>query len=188
MDLNKVNIVMKRENLDDMPVWDIQAGFTFRDYREGDMDTWIEIQSFCDTNTKFGEQKFISSFNNRLDLLPGRMAFICDDKGKAIATSTAWYENEQAGLVHWVAVVPQYQGKGLAKPLLSHTLHKFTEFGCTSAMLRTQIFRIPAINLYLKAGFVPVINSQVDVDCWQAVNEKFRTNRLNGNVIDSILV
>ena len=187
MDMNKVNIVMVRQNLLDIPVWGLADGFSFRFYRPGDMDKWFDIERQADTAGTFDEQKFVSTFNNRLDLLEQRMIFICDGDGRAVATSTAWYENDEAGLVHWVAVVPQMQGQGLAKPLLSKTLSLLAELGHKSVMLRTQFFRIAAINLYLKCGFVPLASSQQDIDCWREVVRKFQAIGLDSSVIDRSL-
>ncbi len=178
---------MVRKNLLDIPVYGLPQGFSFRFYRSGDMDVWIDIEKQADTHNTFDRQRFESTFNNRLDLLQQRMIFIFDGKDRPIATSTAWYENDEVGLVHWVAVVPSMQGRGIARPLLSRTLSTLAELGYQSAMLRTQTFRITAINLYLRYGFTPLISSPSDADAWRIVAARFKTLSLNASAIDAAL-
>ncbi len=185
--MNSQCIAMVRGNLVNIPVYGLPEGFSFRYYRPGDMDVWIDIEKQADTHNTFDRQQFESTFNNRLDLLQQRMIFIFDDKGRPIATSTAWYENDTVGLVHWVAVVPSMQGRGIAKPLLTCTLERFVELGYQSAMLRTQTFRIAAINLYLKFGFAPLITSPQDTDNWRQTAAKFKTIGLDADAINAVL-
>jgi GNAT superfamily N-acetyltransferase len=187
MDLNEVDIVMVRDTLSDVPAWDLAEGFSFRCYRGGDMDKWLDIERQADPHNILDPGKFESTFSSRLDLLDRRMLFICDEHGRDVATSTAWYEDQQTGLVHWVAVIPALQGRGLAKPLLSHTLNRLAALGHKNAMLRTQIFRLPAINLYIKAGFRPRVSSQQHEQCWRHVSGKFRSKGLDAKVIDDAL-
>lgn len=54
-----------------------------------------------------------------------RCLFIENEHGEAIATTTAWYgdlRGKVEGRIHWVGVIPEYQGRGLAKPLLSEAM------------------------------------------------------------------
>ncbi len=185
--MNSQCIAMVRENLLDIPVWKLPAGFSFHYYKPGDMDIWLDIERQADTDNTFDRQRFESTFSSRLDLLEQRMIFIFDEKGRPIATSTAWYEDDKVGLVHWVAVVPAFQGQGLAKPLLARTLERFVELGYQSAMLRTQTFRIAAINLYLKFGFVPLISSLQDTDSWREVAAKFKNLGINTGAVNAVL-
>lgn len=186
---SKTNIIMVRNSLDNIPDYDLPAGFHFRRYTNNDMETWLNIETIADTHSSFSEQRFLSTFNNKPELLPARMFFICDENcdNKEIATATAWYENETCGLIHWVAVLPDYQGKGLAKPLLSKTLNCMKSLGYSNAMLRTKTFRTPAINLYLKFGFRPQIKSSQDCTAWQTVLENFKKQNLNSEEIESAI-
>ena len=61
------------------------------------------------------------------------------------------------GRVHWVAIVPEQQGRGLAKPLMTVVCHRLRELGHTHAYLTTSRARVVAINLYRTFGFVPMI-------------------------------
>jgi len=96
---------------------------------------------------------------------------LCDAQGEAIGTATAWFNNDYYGQpygqLHWVAIVPEAQGQGLAKPLLSIVLNRMAELGHTRCYLGTSTARIPAINLYCKFGFVPHVRNADDLAVWR---------------------
>ena len=59
------------------------------------------------------------------------------------------------GTIHWFAVDPDHQGKGIGKSLLRTTENLLIEEGCHKMTLVTYPMLLPAINLYLKWGMVP---------------------------------
>ena len=111
--------------------------------------------------------------------------FIVDDaSGQAAGTATAfrstWHPGHKAlversagvgvatdGLVHWVAVRPDYQGRGLSKPLMSAVLAAHAEMGCRSATLETSSGRPGAVALYLQFGFEPFVDADADRQAWK---------------------
>jgi len=48
-------------------------------------------------------------------------------------------------------------------------LHHMVSVGLKRAMLDTQDYRLPAVNLYLKLGFVPTPQNEAQVDAWRRV-------------------
>ena len=97
-----------------------------------------------------------------------RMFFILDEEDRALGTATAWYDppvqegDAPSGRVHWVAMRPEAQGKGLAKPLLAHVLRTLqslhpptSEGGIPPIRLITHCQAARAIGMYLEVGFVP---------------------------------
>jgi GNAT superfamily N-acetyltransferase len=154
-----IAVGMIRETLDNLPHFDLPAPYSLRWYQPGDEVAWVEIHQAADPTHTYDLAKFAREFTEAdLPLLPMRQAYLCDGEGKAIGTTTAWfYEIEQKpiGLVHWVAIHPQHQGKGLANPLLALICQRLRMLGHTQGYLNTSTARIPAIGLYLKFGFVP---------------------------------
>ena len=83
---------------------------------------------------------------------------IADASGEKIATSSAWWKETPNGnryqLVYWVAVKPGYQGKGLAKAIMTRTLKTLQTLEDTSPVyLHTQTWSHAAIGLYQKLEF-----------------------------------
>lgn len=159
--------------MDNIPVYPLPEGFSFRSYAPGDEDDWVELQSRADKFNKIDVALFHREFGYDADILKQRMLFLLNSRDKIIATATAWfdddYQGEKYGRVHWVAIHPDYQGKGLSKPLMSSICEKLVELGHDKAYLTTSSVRIPAINLYLKFGFVPHIITPEDKKIWNAL-------------------
>lgn len=110
-----------------------------------------------------------------MEILKERQFYLYDAVGLPIGTATAWlktYNNLLYGRVHWVAIVPSEQGKGLAKPLLSTVGRRLRDLKHDCAYLKTASVRIAAIGLYLKFGFVPDIRSEEDAKAWHKIREK----------------
>ena len=59
------------------------------------------------------------------------------------------------GMIRNIAVHPDYQGKGGGRALMIHTIEFLKGQGCHKVSLNTQAYLIPAVNLYLKTGFIP---------------------------------
>jgi len=63
----------------------------------------------------------------------------------------------ESGLVrlNWIGVHPAHQNKGLGRTLLEKAIAYSSEKSCHKITLYTLPVLIPALNLYLKCGFVP---------------------------------
>ncbi len=177
----ELEVRMLRENLTDIPAYALPAGFRFRLYHPGDEDVWTGIFSKADVYNVTAPELFRQQFGDDDVELARRQLFLCRDDGVAIGTTTAWYDEDYKGLrwgrVHWVAIVPEHQGKGLAKPLLTAALERLVELGEERAYLTTESPRLVAINLYLKFGFVPEVKTEQDCRIW----EEIRTGVRNEN-------
>ena len=117
-------------------------------------------------------------FGTDVAQLGQRQCFLLDAQQVPIATATAWFEDDFDGVpygrVHWVAMVPRYQGRGLSKPLMSIVLTRMAELGHERVFLRTSTARLPAIQLYQQFGFVPLLGSSEDRMIWQQLNARLR--------------
>ncbi len=71
--------------------------------------------------------------------------------------------------MHWLAVLPQYQGRGLGKVLLSAVCQRLRALGHTATYLCTANVRERAIQLYFKFGFVPFIENDEQRAAWKAL-------------------
>ena len=117
-------------------------------------------------------------------MLAQRQAYLCDGQGQPVGTASAWpnepSKGPEYGRVHWVAILPAHQGQGLAKPLLAVVCRRLRQSGHTRAYLDTSTGRLPALNLYLKFGFVPEIRHDQDVTAWREVGQHLDHPALSG--------
>lgn len=148
--------------LQELPVTEqaLPEGFHFEFYQKGDEVEWAAIETavFEFENETQALDYFKEKFAPYPAELSQRMLFIIDFSGKKVATCSAWWKQLPNGdrypLIHWVAVKPDYQGKGLAKALMSRTLKLLQNLEDTSpTYLHTQTWSHVAILLYQKLGF-----------------------------------
>jgi GNAT superfamily N-acetyltransferase len=161
-----VSLHMIRGSLDDIFDYPLPPGYSTRWYRPGDERLWVDVQSRAEEYIEITSELFVEQFGSDPRILTERQCFLCDAQGEAVGTATAWF-NDDYGQLHWVAVVPEVQGRGLSKPMLSVVLNRMAELGHTRCCLGTSTARIPAINLYLKFGFVPHIRDADDLAVWR---------------------
>lgn len=137
----------------------LPEGYSFKMYEPGFENYWAE------TETEVLEYKMkeeaIEYFKKELipyqEQLKKRMVFIMNQEGVAVANACAWYINYKGrhqAHVHFVAVRPDYQGRGLGKAIFAKILTIFPIYEAGEDIyLHTQTWSHVAIRMYLKMGF-----------------------------------
>ena len=158
-DVQFYDFYMKRPAHAEIPQFNLPDGYRFTTYSDGAMDDWAEIETSVleFTSVELAKEYFAKEFLPYQEELGATMFFIENKDGKKIATVTAWYaiiDGVKLPLVHWVAIQPDYQGQGLAKPLMSKVLTTIvTQYGAKDCYLHTQTWSHKAVNLYTKFHF-----------------------------------
>jgi GNAT superfamily N-acetyltransferase len=173
-----IPVTMVRKDLENIPDYALAPGYSLRAYQPGDEELWRQIHLLADRYNAFQPDLFFQEFGHDRELLEERQLYLCDVNGNAVGTATAWFNNDYkgqvCGWVHWVAIVPQEQGKGSSKALMTGVCNLLRELGHSRAYLITSTARIPAINLYLRFGFVPEINYDYDARIWCELEKVLR--------------
>jgi GNAT superfamily N-acetyltransferase len=158
----------------DCPVLDqaecpVPSPFAIRSYEPGDEAAWLAIHRAADVCNTFREDTFAAQFGTDPDLLRQRQFYLLDGASCPVGTATAWFHPEDAALgrIHWVAILPECQGRGLSRPLLAQVCHRLRELGHTRAYLTTSTIRVPAICLYFALGFRPDCTGEARRRDWQ---------------------
>ena len=175
-----------------LPVIELPQGFHFVFYQPGDRDAWIEIEKSAGEFSTYQEglQAWQNYYGGHEDELTRRMIFVTADAesypdssnasypaaGRKVATATAYYDNfgrdpYHDGWLHWVSVRKDFQGKGLSKPLILHTLDILRDdFKESYAQIPTQCTTWLAVKVYLDLGFLPMEESlKKDYMGWRIV-------------------
>ena len=173
IEMEHIRLAMIRDDLADVPQFPLPAPYTVRWYRPGDAATWRRVQIASDRYGEFPPEKFEREFGRDEAALGQRQCYLCDGEGHGIGTMTAWlnadYHGRPCGRVHWVAIVPEMQGRGLSTPLMAITCNRLRELGHARAYLTTATVRVPALNLYLKFGFLPDLRDGEGLRGWRLV-------------------
>lgn len=164
-----ISVAMVRPTLDNMPIFALPEPYCWRWYEPGDEAHWLAIHAAADQFNQLTEVKFWQDFGRETAVLSQRQLYLLDGNRKPVGTASAWFDNAINGRVHWVAIHPAHQGKGLAKPLLSTICQRLRQIGHQTAHLGTSTGRIAALNLYLSFGFVPNIRREEERAVWQGV-------------------
>lgn len=164
-------VTMVRPDLAGVPRFDLPTRYSLRRYAPGDERDWVRINAAADRYNAITFELFRREFGYDSELLGRRLFFLADGDGSAIGTAAAWFDDRDPprpdGRVHWVAIHPECQGRGLAKPLLSRVCSALRELGHQGAYLTTSTARTRAITLYVRFGFVPEIASPAEAAAWE---------------------
>jgi GNAT superfamily N-acetyltransferase len=170
---DNISLAMVREHVDGLPEFPIPDGFRLRRFQPGDERHWVRIHELADKYNAVNMQTFTKQFGADVTDLSSRQYYLATEggDGDAIGTASAWYGDDvwgrEWGRVHWVAILPEYQGRGLAKPLMAIVMQRMRELRHTRAYLLTSSARVPAIRLYQKFGFVGHPRSEREQAMWR---------------------
>jgi ribosomal protein S18 acetylase RimI-like enzyme len=171
-----IRLAMIRDDMEHVPFSPCPPDYALRTYRLGDERRWAAIEVSAG---EFPDQdRALQRFDTEFAPFPGDMESRCfilaDSRGNAIGTATAWrghFAGEERGRVHWVGIVPAYQGRGLSRPLLGTVMARLAQDHGT-AYLTTRTTNYRAINLYLSFGFAPyLMHEQDEEEGWTMVEQ-----------------
>jgi len=175
-------VLMVKPNPAEYPDYTLPGGYTLCPYRQGMVEDWAELQLMSEQFDSLEEARsyFAREFLAFPDELSAKCLFVKDSAGSVVATASIW-RGEHFGRtlqrIHWVAVHPGHQGKGLAKALLAQTLNLYNKLGYTDFVyLTTQTWSYKAINLYLQFGFEPYLGSRPTR--WSGTDEQFDRDKV----------
>lgn len=168
-------LVMKYDDLSDYKKYSLPKGFKYQFYKPGDEEAWISIhlESGEFTDEEEASTHFHEYYDDFIDELSKRCVFIVDSStGEKVGTATiSLFDDKERGYeatVDWVAIKKSYQGRGLAKPLMSKFMEIAVNNGHDKILLHTQSHTWLAAKLYLDYGFDPILNE--NADGWKLLN------------------
>lgn len=159
-------VIMVKTDTNIYPNFPLPEGFTLCGYQPGFEQFWADIMLATQQTDSLAEGLaiFQKDFLPRKDLLASQCLFVLDSAGKAVATASLWHGHHfgvELPRIHWVAVSPEAEGKGLAKALLSRLCGIYNELGYHDFLyLGSQTWSYHAIHLYTTFGFHPYMGEQ----------------------------
>ena len=99
--------------------YEIPPPFGLEFYREGFEEHWIDIHKLADKYNHVDFDIFNNQFKDFRSELNTRQFYLTINN-EFIGTSTAWNDLDDKyrgyGRIHWLAVIPAYQNRGLGLP------------------------------------------------------------------------
>lgn len=171
-----IRLVMLRDDLAGIPEHPLPDGFSMRRFGDGDRATWLRIEKAAEPYVNISDKTFDREFSGDLPAMGRRSRFLVAPDGRDIGTITCWYDRSYAGKrwgrIHWVAIVPEFQGRGLAKCMMTAAMKHLRSLGHRRGILETQTPRIAAIKVYLDFGFKPDMTAKDAHRAWTLLREK----------------
>jgi GNAT superfamily N-acetyltransferase len=168
-------LYMVRHSLTDLPAVAFPEGYDIRAMQPNEGGLWQDIERDAESFFRIEDGLFERVFGSNLAATAWRCFLVTGPRGVAVGTLSAWsdtqYLGEPWGQVHWVAIRPAYQRKGLARAALAYTLQQLAQWH-ERAYLGTQSLRLPAIRLYLEMGFVPDLRHLGAPEAWANVAQQ----------------
>lgn len=145
-----------------LPERPLPDGYSIRTFQPGDERSWAEIETRAGefTTLERGMSSFNREFGAHPDWLPTRMFFLVHERDGLVGTASGWVGEcfgRTMGQLHWVAIVPEHQGKGLARTLVGRALERLKHDG-EEAYLTTQTTSWRAVAMYRSFGFSEVVS------------------------------
>ena len=141
----------------------LPEGYYFRYYQnEADVKEWARLMTKVEEfkAEADGEAYFTKAFLPQEEELKQRQVYICAPDGTPVATSMAWFFEENGvryGRLHWVCTDPDQQNKGLGRAVVTWAMKRIAELEPgLNAYLDTQTWSHKALGLYMRLGFHPV--------------------------------
>jgi mycothiol synthase len=155
-------------------------GFRLRDFAPGDEGLWLEIQQGTGIYGALRPDLFEREFGSDAGLHAERILF-AEERGEAVGVTAAWVPGPgmpaSCGRIHWVAVRPSHQRRGLGRWLVLATLQRLRLLGHESAYLTTGSENLLALSLYLSLGFEPSPRSEGEEAAWRAAPASLGRNQ-----------
>ncbi len=177
--LPKISVLMVKPDISAYPHFGLPEGFSFSGYQPGMEEDWAHIQYsvFQIDTLEEARNVFKRDFLSHPELLEKQCLFVIAPDGKAVATASIWPGpdfGETHLRFHKIACLPEYQGYGLMKALLTKLLDVYNQIENDGFLyLTTKTHSYKAINIYKKMGFEPYLGEKPEgwpVESYEVAN------------------
>jgi mycothiol synthase len=171
--VQQLHMVWPEALLDRPPDPILPSGYTLRPYRSADAEAYLRLlhgAGFLHWN-----EEMLGQWLDRV--LPDGLLLIEHAATAALAaTSMAAHRpmplHPFGGELGWVAGDPAHAGRGLGRAVCAGVVRRFLSAGYRRIYLKTDDWRLPAISIYLRLGFVPFLYAEDMALRWAAVCEQ----------------
>ena len=168
----QVEMVWPEHLLDAPPSIQLPPGYRLRTYQPGDETHFYKLMALAGW-PGWGDER-LKPWLYRI-LPEGWFMAIHEESDQIVATCMATHDHTWhtpfCGEVGWTAAHPAHTGKGLGTAVVSAVPGRFLKAGYRNIHLYTEIWRLAALKIYLKLGYVPFIHSSEDVGLWEDIHK-----------------
>ncbi|MEM7531790.1 MAG: GNAT family N-acetyltransferase [Chloroflexota bacterium] len=161
------------ERLRQPPAVHVPEGYTLRTYQRGDEPGFYHVMDLA--GFKDWDDETLRPW--LMKILPDGWFLITHDAtGEIVATAMANHnatdQHPFAGELGWVAGHPAHSGKGLGMAVCGAVVERLLQGGYKLIYLNTDDWRLPAITVYLRLGWIPLLHEADMAERWRVVCEQ----------------
>lgn len=183
------SIIMRCDSVRTSAFRKVSSGMSIEKYHSKMKSVWVEIQKAVGQFEGYSDAEILDYFDETFGLnydeICDRCIFLKENvTGKYVGTCVAWFSEKEGAkipVLHWLAVIPEYQNQGLARILITETLRIFLQKQENGAIyLHTQPSSFRAMKLYHDFGF----NITKEDYYGHAVNEYFEAVKILEEIME----
>lgn len=166
----QLEMVWPEQRLQDVPPVELPYGFGLRTFQPADEAAYYGLLARANLE-RFPLDWWV------LHMLPDGFFLVEEEgSGKLVATCLAAHHPTDrhpfGGQLGWLAADQDYTGRGLGYAVSAAVTRRLVTAGYRRIYLTTDDFRLAAIKIYLKMGWVPLLYQEDMADRWKAVCNK----------------
>ncbi len=158
--IQQVQMIWPVERISDPPVFDLSTGYSIRTYQEGDEPKFYRLMTLA--GWQGWDNQKLQPWLYRI-LPDGWYMIIYEDNHQIVATCMATHDptwiTPFCGELAWLAGDPKHSGKGLGFAVAAAVTSRFIHSGYRIIHLYTEPYRLAALKIYLKLGYIPLLES-----------------------------
>lgn len=169
----QLQMLWQESRLGSLPEMTIPAGYALRTFQPGDASQYFRLMDSA--GFKKWDNETLKPWLAKV-LPDGFFIVIESATGEIVAAAMATHNPSDlhpfGGELGWLAANPEHIGKGLGTAACAAVTTRFIRAGYRRIYLRTDDWRLPAIKVYLKVGYIPFLFASDMEERWQAVCKK----------------
>jgi len=171
----QLRMIWPEHLLDVPPLLQLPPGYLVRPYRLGDERRFFEVMELAGW-PGWNEEK-LRLWRGRI-LTEGWFMAVHQASNAIVATGMALRDRCefgcQGGEIGWIACVPAHRDKGLGLAVSAAATSRLMEEGYRYIHLYTEDWRLAALKIYLKLGYVPFLYAPDMLKRWHTVCAQLR--------------
>lgn len=130
----------------------LPEGFHFRTCKKEELEVWKLLSIGNPQALDFMTRYFNQVYAARQEEFFRRCLFVCDAGDRPVGTCFLWRAYDRILTLHWFRVLPEFEGRGIGRALLSEVLRPLSQADYP-VFIHTHPSSFRAIKLYSDFGF-----------------------------------
>ena len=164
----QLQMVWPEHLLNAPPAVRLPPGYTLRTYRQGDEPRFYKVMELA--GWPGWDDEKLQPWLARI-LPDGWFMVIHEESSQIVATAMALHSEvyPSGGELGWLACDPAHPGKGLGMAVSAAVTTRFIDAGYRNIHLYTEHWRLAALKIYLKLGYIPFLYTPEMPERWRVI-------------------